>query len=396
MLQEQWIERGQKVVMNTYNRFPIVLSEGKGSFVKDVNGKEYLDFVGGIAVNALGYGDEDLTEALYQQMKKMMHCSNLYWNIPGIEAAEILIENSVFDKVFFCNSGAEAIESCIKLARKYGKMAHGEHCYEIITMKQSFHGRTMGAITATGQEKYQIGLHPLLEGIVYGNYNDFESVKELVSEKTCAILLEPVQGEGGILPAEKEFLAKIRELCTEKDILLIYDEVQCGIGRTGNLFAYQAYEIPPDVIALAKGLGGGFPIGAMMATEKAAAAFKPGDHASTFGGNPAACTAAKVVLNALLSKGILKNVKEQGKYLREKLEFLKEKYEVISDVRGIGLIQGIELSVPAGDIIKACIEKGLLLVGAGTNVIRFVPPLTVNQAEIDKALYILEESLKEA
>jgi predicted acetylornithine/succinylornithine family transaminase len=395
MLQGQWIKRGEKVIMNTYSRFPIVLNEGKGTLVRDVDGKEYLDFVGGIAVNTLGYGDEELTEALYDQMKKMMHCSNLYWNMPGIEVAEILIENSVFDKVFFCNSGAEAIEGCIKLARKYGKMVHGEHCYEIITMKQSFHGRTMGAITATGQEKYQKDLNPLLEGIVYAKFNDYESVKDLVSEKTCAILLEPVQGEGGIRPAQREFLKKIRELCTEKDILLIYDEVQCGIGRTGNLFAYQTYEIPPDAIALAKGLGGGFPIGAMMAVEKAVFALKPGDHASTFGGNPLACTAAKVILNALLKQGILKNVKEQGEYLREKLENLKEKYDLVSEVRGIGLIQGVELSVPAGNIINACIEKGLLLVGAGTNVIRFVPPLIVSKAEIDKAVNILEETLKE-
>lgn len=395
MNQEQWIERGKNVIMNTYSRFPITFSEGKGVYVKNIDGKQYLDFVSGIAVNALGYGNEDLTEALWEQMKKMMHCSNLYWNIPGIEAAEILIQNSVFDKVFFCNSGAEAIESTLKLARKYGKKIHGENCYEIITMKQSFHGRTLGAITATGQSKYQKDLNPLLDGIRYGEYNNFESIKDLVSDQTCAILLEPIQGEGGIRPAEKDFLMKVRELCTKKDILLIYDEVQCGIGRTGHLFAYQGYDIPPDVIALAKGLGGGFPIGAIMAVEKCAATFQPGDHASTFGGNPGACTAAKVVLNTLLDKDILENVQKQGEYLRERLEVLKEKYEIVTDVRGMGLMQGIELSVPVGDIIQSCIDKGLLLVGAGAHVIRFVPPLIVKESEVDEAMLILEKTLKE-
>ncbi|WP_058485518.1 aspartate aminotransferase family protein [Defluviitalea phaphyphila] len=394
MAQDKWIERGKNVIMNTYNRFPITLSDGEGVYLKDIDGKKYLDFVSGIAVNSLGYKNQTLINALYNQMKNLIHCSNLYWNIPNIEAAEILIKNSIFDKVFFCNSGAEAVESAIKLARKYGKKFHGEDCYEIITMKQSFHGRTMGAITATGQSKYQKDLNPLLDGILYAEYNNFESVKKIISNKTCAILLEPIQGEGGIRPADKEFLKNIRELCDEKNILLMYDEVQCGIGRTGYLFAYEAYEVFPDVICLAKGLGGGFPIGAMMANKKCSSVFQPGDHASTFGGNPAACTAAKIVLNTLINDNILKNVKEQGKYLREKLLNLKEKFNIIIDVRGIGLMQGIELSIPIGDIIKSCIEKGLLLVGAGSNVIRFVPPLIIKENEINEAIDILEEVLK--
>lgn len=395
MINEQWVSRGKNVIMNTYNRFPITLTEGKGVYVKDIEGKKYLDFVSGIAVNALGYGNKDLIYALEDQINKMMHCSNLYWNTPGIEAAEIMVNHSVFDKVFFCNSGAEAIESALKLARKYGKLKHGENCYEIITMKNSFHGRTIATITATGQRKYQKDFNPLLDGILYADFNDFESVKKLVSDKTCAILLEPIQGEGGIIPANKEFLVKVRELCDEKDILLMYDEVQCGIGRTGYLFAYQAYGVAPDVISLAKGLGGGFPIGAMMAVEKCSTIFCPGDHASTFGGNLGAGTVAKVVLNALINENILENVKKQGQYLFEKLSGLKEKHKNIKDVRGMGLMQGIELSVPIVNIINLCMDKGLLLVGAGAKVIRFVPPLLVNKAEIDEAVSIFEKALQE-
>ncbi|HOA79774.1 MAG TPA: aspartate aminotransferase family protein [Defluviitaleaceae bacterium] len=391
----EWISRGKKVIMNTYNRFPLTLTEGKGVYVKDAEGKKYLDFASGIAVNALGYGNKALVEALEEQINKIMHCSNLYWNTAAIETAEIMINHSIFDKVFFCNSGAEAIESALKLARKFGKKKHGENCYEIITMKNSFHGRTLGAITATGQEKYQKDLNPLLDGILYADFNDFESVKKLVSEKTCAILVEPIQGEGGIRPAKKDFLQKLRDLCNEKDILLMYDEVQCGIGRTGYLFAYEAYGVAPDVISLAKGLGGGFPIGAMMLVEKYSDIFEPGDHASTFGGNPAACTAAKVVLNSLMKASILENVKKQGDYLKEKLNKLKERYEIIIDVRGMGLMQGIELSLPVADIINQCIKSGLLLVGAGSQVIRFVPPLIVDKNEIDEAINILENVLKE-
>ncbi len=391
----EWISRGKKVIMNTYNRFPLTLTEGKGVYVKDAEGKKYLDFASGIAVNALGYGNKALVEALEEQINKIMHCSNLYWNTTAIETAEIMINHSIFDKVFFCNSGAEAIESALKLARKFGKKKHGENCYEIITMKNSFHGRTLGAITATGQEKYQKDLNPLLDGILYADFNDFESVKKLVSEKTCAILVEPIQGEGGIRPAKKDFLQKLRDLCNEKDILLMYDEVQCGIGRTGYLFAYEAYGVAPDVISLAKGLGGGFPIGAMMLVEKYSDIFEPGDHASTFGGNPAACTAAKVVLNSLMKASILENVKKQGDYLKEKLNKLKERYEIIIDVRGMGLMQGIELSLPVADIINQCIKSGLLLVGAGSQVIRFVPPLIVDKNEIDEAINILENVLKE-
>jgi len=391
MKQNDLINQGQNVIMNTYKQFPIVLERGENCYLLDVEGKKYLDFVAGVAVNCLGYNNDKLTSNLISQMLKLYHCSNLYWNIPQIELAELLVKNSSFDKVFFCNSGAESIEAALKLARKYGKISHGQDCYEIITMEQSFHGRTFGAITATGQEKYQKDFKPLLPGIKYAEFNNFDSVNELVSKKTCAILVEPVQGEGGIRPAEKEFLQNLRNLCDQKNIVLIFDEVQTGIGRTGKLFAYENYDVIPDIITLAKGLGGGFPIGAMMANEKTASAFEPGDHAATFGGNPLACTAGKTVLNKLFNENIIKNAEEQGAYLKQKLLELKQRFSIIIDVRGIGLMQGIELNTPVENIIKKCMDNGLLLISAGTNIIRFVPPLIIEKYQIDEAMQILTE-----
>lgn len=395
MITKDHIATGKKYVMNTYNQYPVVIEKGDGCYVWDTNGKKYLDFVAGIAVNSLGYGDEEYIQNLTEQLCKINHCSNLYFNLPQIDLAEMLIKNSCFDKVFFCNSGAEAIEAALKLSRKYGKKTHDSNCHEIITMKHSFHGRTLGAVTATGQEKYQKDLAPLLPGIKYAEFNNIDSVKELISDKTCAVLVEPIQGEGGIYPATKEFLTELRKICTEKDILLMFDEVQCGVGRTGKLFAYEIYGITPDVIAIAKGLGGGFPIGAMMAVQKAADAFQPGDHASTFGGNPLACTAGKTVISKLLNKGFLKNAETQGYYLSEKLSNLKDKFEIVKDIRGVGLMQGIEVTIPASDIVSKCMEKGLLLIGAGANVVRFVPPLTVTQTEINSAIGILTDALQE-
>jgi predicted acetylornithine/succinylornithine family transaminase len=315
--------------------------------------------------------------------------------IPSIELSEVLVQNSCFDKVFYCNSGAEAVEAAIKLSKKYGKKHHGENCYEIITMKKSFHGRTMATVTATGQTKYQKGFDPLMPGFSYVEFNNFNELEEAVSEKTCAILIEPIQGEGGINPAEKSYLQKVRSLCDKNDIVLIFDEVQCGIGRIGEIFAYQLFNIKPDIVSLAKGLGGGFPIGAMLAVQSKAEAFQPGDHASTFGGNPLACTAGKTVLNKLLEKGVLENVRTQGKYLRDKLIELKVKFEMIIDVRGYGLMLGIELNCLVKDIVKECMNKGLLLLGAGENVLRFVPPLIIGKSEIDEGLEILEGVLQQ-
>jgi len=394
-MKNEWIERGTKVIMNTYSQFPIVLEKGDGVYLWDSDGKKYLDFVAGIAVNALGYNDSDYVKEISTQLAKLQHCSNLYWMPPSIELGEILIKNSCFDKIFYCNSGAEAVEAAIKLSKKYGKKNHGENCYEIITMKKSFHGRTMATVTATGQTKYQKGYNPLLPGFSYVEFNNFNELDKAVSENTCAIIIEPIQGEGGIHPAEKTYLEKVRSLCDKKDIVLVFDEVQCGVGRTGELFAYQLFDIKPDVISLAKGLGGGFPIGAMLATQSKADALQPGDHASTFGGNPLACTAGKVILKKLLYGGVLENVQEVGAHLKTKLIELQEKYEIIIDVRGHGLMLGIELNCSVKSIVKECMEKSLLLLGAGENVIRFVPPLIIGKKEIDKGIGILNEVLQQ-
>ncbi len=384
-------ELGSETVMNTYNRFPIVLEKGDGMYVYDDNGKKYLDFVSGIAVNSLGHNHKKLTETIADQAKTLIHCSNLYYTKPQISLASKLVKNSDFDKVFFCNSGAEAIEAALKVSRKYGSKTNR---YEIITMKNSFHGRTFGAVTATGQPHYQEGLGELLPGIKYAEFNNFESLTKVLTDKTCAVLLEPLQGEGGIHPAEKEYLEKIRKLCDENDIMLIFDEVQCGVGRLGTLFAYQTFKVKPDAVCTAKGIAGGVPMGLMAATDKLAESFKPGDHASTFGGNPLAAAAGNVVVDELLG-GLLENVRKNSSYLTEKLNFLKAKYPIITDVRGIGYMQGIELSITVSDIIKRTIENGLLLVNAGKNVIRFVPSLIAEKEHIDEGINILDSVLSE-
>lgn len=382
-------ELGEKYVMKTYSRFPLTFVKGDGMYVYDENGKEYLDFVAGIAVNSLGHNYPKLVNAIAEQAKKLIHISNLYYTEPQVGLAQRLVENGSLDKVFFCNSGAESIESALKLARKYGSKTGRQ---EIITMKHSFHGRTFGAVTATGQSHYHEGFGDMLPHIKYADFNDIESVKAAVNENTIAILCEPVQGEGGVIPAKKEFLQQLRELCDKNDMLLMFDEVQCGVGRLGTLFAYQTYGVVPDVMSTAKGIAGGIPCGLMMAKEKVAESFVPGDHASTFGGNPLATAAGCVVVDELLG-GLLDNVKKQGKYLEAKLDELAKKYDVIKERRGIGLMQGIELKEPASEYIAKAIENGLLLVGAGKYVIRFVPSFICSKEDIDKAMEILEKSL---
>lgn len=382
-------ELGEKYVMKTYSRFPLTFVKGDGMYVYDENGKEYLDFVAGIAVNSLGHNHPKLVNAIAEQAKKLIHISNLYYTEPQVGLAQRLVENGSLDKVFFCNSGAESIESALKLARKYGSKTGRQ---EIITMKHSFHGRTFGAVTATGQSHYHEGFGDMLPHIKYADFNDIESVKAAVNENTIAILCEPVQGEGGIIPAKKEFLQQLRELCDKNDMLLMFDEVQCGVGRLGTLFAYQTYGVVPDVMSTAKGIAGGIPCGLMMAKQKVAESFVPGDHASTFGGNPLATAAGCVVVDELLG-GLLDNVKEQGKYLESKLDELAKKYDIIKERRGIGLMQGLELKEPASEYIAKSIENGLLLVGAGKYVIRFVPSLICSKEDIDKAMEILEKSL---
>ena len=384
------IAKGQQYIMNTYGRFPLVLEKGEGMYVWDTNGKKYLDFVAGIATNSLGHGDAGLANIVAEQAAALIHCSNLYWTMPQVEFAEKLIEASCFDKVFFCNSGAEAIEGCLKLIRKYGSTTGR---YEIITMVNSFHGRTYGAVSATGQKKYQQGFDPLLPGISHVPFNDFEALAAAITPKTAGIIIEPVQGEGGIVPADKTYLQKVRALCDEKDILLVFDEIQCGVGRTGKLFAFENYGVYPDICALAKGIAGGVPMGVMLANAKTSSALQPGEHASTFGGNPLAAAAANVVFDRLAS-GLLDNVNKQAAYLAQALTKLKEEHSEIVDIRGVGLMQGIELLIPAAPVVQKCLENGLLLVGAGANVIRFVPALIVEECHIDEAVAILGEALK--
>jgi predicted acetylornithine/succinylornithine family transaminase len=388
-------EQGNKVIMETYKRFPIEFVSGKGCVLTDSEGKKYLDFVAGIAVNSLGHCHPGFTEAVKKQLDTLVHVSNLYWTKQGIALAEALVKYSGLDQVFFCNSGAEACEAALKLCRIYAKLYKSPDAVEIIAMDQSFHGRTYAAITATGQKKYQKNLEPLMPGISHVPFNDIEALKKQITPNTCGIILEAIQGEGGINPADPAYLKEVREICDRENIVLIFDEVQTGIGRTGQLFAYQNYGITPDVVTMAKGLGGGLPIGGIIAKEKFAKAFTPGTHASTFGGNPLVCAAGNYVIESLMSDGFLADVQKKGDYLKAKLTALKEKHTCIKDVRGMGLMIGVEVDQAPGEIVAKAMAKGLLLVGAGDSAIRFVPPLVVTEAEIDQAVEIFEKALSE-
>ncbi len=394
--QEAVIADGRQYLLPTYAQLPVVFTSGSGCTIRDMDGKEYLDFVAGIAVNSLGYGDEKLKRALKQVLDSgLTHCSNLYWNIPAVEAAALLADVTGLARTFFCNSGAEANEAALKLARKFGAQQQPSRAGHIISMKGSFHGRTYGAVTATGQEKYHAGFAPMLPSITYAQFNDLASVQSQVTKDTCAIIVEPVQGEGGIIPAKPEFLTGLREICDTHDLLLIFDEVQCGMGRTGFPLAGIGYGVIPDIATLAKGLGAGIPIGAMAAGKRAESVLSPGEHATTFGGNHLAAAAAGVVLKRLKAHGFLASVQKQGNLLAAELRKLAARYSCITEVRGIGLMQGIELSCAAQPVISACMQRGLLLVAAGTHVIRFVPPLVVTAEEIRHAVSILDEALAE-
>jgi len=383
-------------IMNTYRRFPIILVEGKGVKVWDINGKEYLDFVAGIAVCNLGHTHEKVVGAIREQLEKLTHVSNLYYTKPQAQLAKLLVDHSFADKVFFCNSGAEANEAAIKLARKYAHENMGAEKFELITMKDSFHGRTMATITATGQEKFQFGFTPLLDGFSYVPFNDLEALDAAISPKTCGVMLEPIQGEGGVNIPDEKYLAGVREICDRHGILLILDEVQTGIGRTGKLFAHEYSGIQPDIMTLAKGLANGFPIGAMMATDKIAKAFVPGNHASTFGGNPLATAAAHAVVETILQENILEHCCEVSAYFLEKLKALQRKHDVIAAVRGKGLMLAAQLQVDAAPIVSACLRKGLLINATGGKVLRFVPPLIINTNDVDVAVEILDEALGES
>lgn len=391
---EQIIQAGQRYVMNTYNRMPLVVARGEGSRIWDVEGKEYLDFVGGLAVTALGHGHPAILEAIVTQSKELLHCSNLYWNQPQVELAKLLVENSVFNKVFFANSGAEANEGAIKLARKFAALKSPEK-HEIITMNNSFHGRTLATLTATGQAKFHHHFQPLPQGFKYSPYNDLEQLAKEIDHKTCAIMLEPIQGEGGVHVAEETFIQGVRQLCDRNDLLLIFDEVQVGIGRTGKMFAYEHYGVTPDIITLAKALGGGVPIGALMATEEVAAAFQPGDHATTFGGNPLVCSVGVAVLNAILQENVLVNAKEMGELALAFFNKIKENNPVIKEVRGKGLIIGIELVEGAPEVADKCEKAGLLVNCAAGKVIRILPPLNIEQSDLEQGLKIIENAINQ-
>lgn len=392
---KNYINEAEKVLIHAYNRFPIVFEKGNGVNLYDVNGKEYLDFAAGIAVFAFGYGNKEYNDALKEQIDKIIHTSNLYYNVPAIEAAKKIVDATGLDRVFFTNSGTESIEGAIKLARKYYYVNKNANDSEIIAMENSFHGRSLGALAVTGQPKYQEAFKPLMSGVKYAKFNDLNSVKELVNSKTCAIIMETVQGEGGLYPADKEFIQGVRKICDDNDIVLILDEIQCGMGRTGTMFAYEQYGVKPDIVTLAKALGCGVPVGAFAANEKVASAMVPGDHGTTYGGNPLACAAVSKVFDMFKSYNLLENVKEVSAYLIEKLNGLKDKYDFIKEIRGLGLMQGMELSKPVGDIIIKAQKKGLVIISAGACVLRFVPPLVINKADVDKMITILDECFAE-
>lgn len=393
---EEYIEISDKYLMNTYSRIPVVFEKGNGVYLWGFDGKRYLDFVSGLSVNNLGHCHPEIVKAIKKQSEKLLHVSNLYCIASQAELGKKLVELSVDGRAFFCNSGAEANEAAIKLARKYSKEKYKKNDrYEIITMEKSFHGRTITTVTATGQEKYQKGFEPLSPGFKYVPFSNTEVIKSAISEKTCAVMVEPIQAEGGVNVPDKNYLKEMRRFCDENGLLLILDEVHTGVGRTGKMFAFQHYGIEPDIFTLAKGLGGGVPIGAMVAKKDIADFFTPGSHASTFGGNPFVCSVALAVLETIEREGVLENCEKAGKYLLENLNGFAEEFPFIKEVRGKGLLIGMELTVEGKDFVSSCLEKGLLINCTMNNVLRFLPPLIIKEKEIDEAMEIFEKVLKE-
>jgi len=395
---DYWIAHGNTSVLPTYKRFPIVFERGQGVQLFDIEGNRYLDFVAGVAVNTLGHAHPSIVETITKQAGQLMHCSNLYWTRQQIELAQKLTYLAGMKAAFFCNSGAEAVEAALKLSRRHFSRSNPDSPRtKIIAMLNGFHGRTMGSLSATGQLKYQDGFKPLIPDIVHVPFNDIDALKAAMDDKTAAVILEPIQGEGGVKPADAEYLKAVRALCDQNETLLIFDEVQCGIGRTGKIFAWQQFGVQPDVMTLAKGLGAGFPIGALVVTEKCAQSLQPGEHGSTFGGNPLACSVALTVLEMLEKDTFLKNVSERGQQLQKGLEALQDQYsDLVKEVRGQGLMLGLALkeSDNVAKLVADCMKRGLLLIGAGAEVIRFVPPLIVSEAEIKEALGIVNRSLE--
>lgn len=385
------IDKVENNIIHTYNRYQIALDKGEGMYLYDVEGKKYLDFGSGIGVFALGYGNKEYNDAVKAQVDKLIHTSNYFYNEPSALASEKFIKASGMSKVFYTNSGAEAIEGALKLAKKYGKMTKGNDCYEIIAMNKSFHGRTIGAVSVTGNEHYRESFEPLLPGVKFADYNNLESVKALISDKTCAIIMETIQGEGGVTPATEEFVKGVRKLCDENNILMIADEIQCGMGRSGYMFAYQRFGIQPDIVTSAKALGCGVPVGAFAAGSKVCDVLCAGDHGTTYGGNPLACAASYAVFNLFEKNKILENVVEVGAYLYKRLDEIKAMCPSIIDHRGIGFMQGLEYNHPVSGIIQKLLDAGLIVFSAGPNVIRFLPPLIATMKDVDDMINILKE-----
>lgn len=396
MNKNEYIDLAEQEILHTYNRYQVVFDHGEGVYLYDTDGKEYLDFAAGIAVCALGYSNEAYKNALKEQVDKLLHTSNLYYNVPTVEAAKKVLDSCGLDRIFFTNSGTEAIEGAIKAAKKYAYTRDGHAGHEIIAMNQSFHGRSIGALSVTGNAHYQEPFEPLMPGVKFAEYNNLESIKALVNEKTCAIILETVQGEGGIYPADKAFLEGVRELCDEKDILLILDEIQCGMGRTGKMFAWQNYDVVPDIMTCAKALGCGVPVGAFIMTQKVAdKSLAPGDHGTTYGGNPFVGAAVSAVFDQFKELNILGQVNEVAPYLEQKLDELVAKYDCFTARRGLGLMQGIVCTLPVGQVSAKALEKGLIVITAGSDVLRFVPPLVITKEDVDKMVLILSETIEE-
>ena len=394
-MKDNYINTAEAALLHTYNRYQIVLEKGDGVYLYDTDGKKYLDFAAGIAVCSLGYGHPEYKQALKDQIDDLMHTSNLFYSKPVAKAADMLKEASQMDRVFFTNSGTEAIEGALKAARKYAYTKNTGR-YEFIAMNHSFHGRSMGAVAVTGTEKYRTPFEPLIGGVKFAEFNDLESVKSLINDKTCAIIMEPIQGEGGIYPAEEGFLKGVRELCDEHGILLIFDEIQCGVGRSGSMFAWQGYGVKPDIMAMAKAIGNGVPVGAFAMTEKVAeCSLAPGDHGTTYGGNPFVCAAVASVLDIMKKENVLDNVQKVGAYLEDKLNALVERNEFVEARRGKALMQGLVLKKPVGDVIKKAMEHGLIAISAGGNVLRLVPPLVITEEHVDEMVEKLEKALTE-
>ena len=396
MTKEAYMTEAEEHLFHVYNRFPVVFDHGEGMYLYDTDGKRYLDFGSGIGVMAFGYGNKEYNDALKSQVDKLLHTSNLYYHKPLIDAAKALTRVSKLDCVFFTNSGAEAVEGAIKTAKKYAYLRDGFAGHEVIAMEHSFHGRTVGALSVTGTDHYREPFYPLMDGVKFAKYNDLKSVENLVNEKTCAVIMESVQGEGGIYPATKEFMEGVYKLCREKDIVFILDEIQCGMGRTGMMFAYEHYDVKPDILTCAKALGAGVPVGAFVVREEIAdASLTPGDHGTTYGGNPLVCSAVAKSISMMEEMELPKHVEETASYLEEKLDELTKKYDFVLGHRGMGFMQGLILSVPVSEVVKKCLQNGLIVLSAGSDVLRMLPPLVASTDDIDEAMKVLDDVLSD-